>query len=196
MDIYTYVGEKKMKLGYTTGSCAAAAAKASAKMLFSREIVKHVSLLTPKGIMLDLEVKNPVIEKNSARCEIIKHGGDDPDITDGIGICCCCEKNDRGVIEIQGGEGIGVVTRKGLSLDVGEYAINKTPREMIERALNEVRWDFDENCGLTVTITVPEGREVAKKTYNPKLGILDGISIIGTSGIVMPMSTEAIIKTI
>lgn len=196
MDIYTYVGGKKMKLGYTTGSCAAAAAKASAKMLFSREIVKKVSLLTPKGIMLNLDVINPVIEKNSARCEIIKHGGDDPDITDGISICCTCEKNDKGIIEIKGGEGIGIVTKKGLSLEVGEYAINKTPREMIERALNEVRWDFDENCGLTVTITVPEGKEVAKKTYNPKLGILDGISIIGTSGIVMPMSSEAIIKTI
>ncbi len=187
-----------MRCGYTTGSCAAAAAKAAAFMLLKREKLARVSLMTPKGIALELDTEEPTIGADHApfaSCGIRKDGGDDPDATDGITVFARVELCPAGV-EIVGGEGVGVVTKDGLDQPKGAAAINSVPRKMIAAALNEIAEECGYGGGFRVVISVPNGAEIAKKTYNPRMGIEGGISIIGTSGIVEPMSTTALIDTI
>lgn len=193
---YIYVDQKKSRRGYTTGSCAAAASKAAAIMLFSREEVKTVELLTPKGLLLTLEVLNIEITDNYVSCAIKKDSGDDPDVTNGILVYSKVSYASKEGIEITGGVGVGKVTKPGLQCGIGEYAINMVPREMINNEVSTVLRDNEYFKGIKVEISVPQGVEVAKKTFNPRLGIEGGISILGTSGIVEPMSEKALVDTI
>lgn len=195
LEKYIYCGNKKLRCGYTTGSCAAAAAKAAAEMLLTGELLQKTSITTPKGISLELEVCECRIEKEFSVCAVVKDSGDDPDITNGIKIYVTAEKIPHG-IEITGGEGIGTVTKIGLDQPIGAAAINSVPREMIRREATHTAEKYGYCGGFRFTVSAPEGRELAKKTYNPRMGIEGGISIIGTSGIVEPMSTSALIETI
>ncbi len=190
MKEYVQVGGKKLRLGYTTGSCAAGAALAAGLYLEGHE-PSQVRLMTPVGIDLELEVVRPELGAGWASSCIIKDGGDDPDATDGMEICAIVRKREDGQICISGGQGIGVIKKKGLFGQLGEAAINPVPRQMIREALESLSPE-----GYDVEIFAPRGEEVALKTYNSRLGIEGGISIIGTKGIVYPMSQEAIIKTI
>lgn len=195
MKEYVVKDGKKLKLGFTTGSCATAASKAAATMLLTGEVQEQVRLETPKGILLNLEVEDITSDKESVSCKIIKDGGDDPDATHGMKICATVKKIPFG-IEIDGGKGVGRVTKEGLACSVGEAAINPTPRLMIKEALIEVAEKHNYKGGFKVIISADGGEEVAKRTFNPRLGIIGGISILGTSGIVEPMSERALIETI
>lgn len=192
---YIYRGTQKLRCGYTTGSCAAAAAKAAAQMLVTGDKKEVTEIITPNGVTMRLEVLNAEISENSAVCAIRKDSGDDPDVTDGILIFAKVSRISSG-IEITGGQGIGKVTKAGLDQPVGEYAINSVPRKMIISAVSEIAENYDYHDGFKIMIYAPEGREIAKKTYNPRMGIEGGISIIGTTGIVEPMSNSALIETV
>ncbi len=183
-------------MGYTTGSCAAAAAKAAAWMLLGGTEVPEVKLMTPKGIALCLEVLDARVTADGASCAIRKDAGDDPDVTDGLKIYAEVKRTEKAGIEIDGGEGVGRVTRAGLEQPVGAAAINKVPRQMIREGVEEACRQFGYEGGLSVLVRIPGGRELAVKTFNPRLGIVGGISVLGTSGIVEPMSEEALIETI
>lgn len=189
------VGGRELRCGYTTGSCAAAAAKACAMLLLGDEVADVVIIDTPKGITLTLQVENIVRQRDWVSCSISKDAGDDPDVTDGIKISAMVKKIESG-IQIDGGKGVGRVTREGLSCAVGEAAINPVPRKMILEALTQVAQKNNYHGGLSVLISAENGEEIAKKTFNPRLGIVGGISILGTSGIVEPMSEKALIDTI
>ena len=203
-------GGQKLRLGYTTGSCAAAAAKAAALMLFTGERIPYVRLQTPKGIGLLLEVEEICFEGLTAvSCAIRKDSGDDPDVTNGTLIYARVAYSDTPGIHIDGGEGVGRVTKPGLDQPVGSAAINSTPRRMIAQAVQEAFRIAGPGGGdggperrpaavacLDVTISVPAGRDLAAKTFNPRLGIVGGISILGTTGIVEPMSEQALLDTI
>lgn len=195
LEEYIYRGSQKLRCGYTTGSCAAAAAKAAARMLLTGQLQEAVELMTPKGVLLHLEVLNGELAPDFARCAIRKDGGDDPDITSGILVYATVCPIPSGM-EITGGPGIGRVTKAGLDQPVGEYAINSTPRRMIAAALSEVAEEQDYRGGLRVCLSIPEGETLARKTFNPRIGIVGGISVIGTTGIVEPMSNAALIETI
>lgn len=253
MELNEYIekGGQKLRLGYTTGSCAAAAAKAAALMLLTGQRVPQVQLKTPKGLDLILEIEdicfwnelnehNPVSNSwpDAVSCAVRKDSGDDPDITNHALIYAKAARSDIPGIRIDGGEGVGRVTKPGLDQPVGNAAINSTPKRMIREAVLEVMevletslsetslsetglsetslsetnlqktdssdYSIDQNKGriqnipqgLDITIFVPRGRELAAKTFNPKLGIEGGISILGTSGIVEPMSDQALLDTI
>lgn len=187
MEEYVYIDGKKYRRGYTTGSCATGAAKAASYMLLTKKVIKTINIDTPKGIPLTLKLENIEIKENYAQCSVKKDGGDDIDATHNLDIYARVEFIDSNEILITGGTGVGVITKKGLGVGVGEAAINKTPRIMIN---NEVRKVIGEDKGVKVTIFVPDGDAIAQKTFNPRLGIIGGISIIGTTGIVEPMSDE------
>lgn len=192
LDRYIEKGGKKLRYGYTTGSCAAAASKAALTMLLSQEKVDTVTIDTPKGWTLTLPVQEPFFNDREASCAIIKDAGDDPDITDGVRVYAKVRPIDQEGICFKAGVGVGTVTLKGLSLPVGEPAINPVPREMITREIEKVKSAYGISGGYEVEISIPEGVELAKRTFNPKLGILGGLSVAGTSGIVEPMSEEAL----
>ena len=191
-----FVNNKLMRCGYTTGTCATAASKAAAKMLFSRVPLTTVKITVPRGQTLTLEIECITIENESVTCAVRKDGGDDIDATHGTLIFSTVLLRDDGKIVIDGGKGVGRITRKGLDQPVGNAAINHVPRNMIYEALESVGKENDHNSGFTAIIEVPEGEEIAKRTFNPNLGIIGGISILGTSGIVEPMSEVALIETI
>ncbi|MCD8364303.1 MAG: cobalt-precorrin-5B (C(1))-methyltransferase CbiD [Clostridiales bacterium] len=265
-DKYIIKGNRKLRYGYTTGSCAAAAAQAAARMLFSRHTVDVVRLRTPGGTALFLEPLEPQWDGTMACCAIRKDAGDDPDVTDGLLVyvrvrrcgreecrrqmerfgweaeaetdagaadspgsqmnenvqlsnaengcpeeereesreieVCGCGCREAGTLEssaavsILGGEGIGTVTLPGLEQPVGAPAINRVPRQMIRKEVQAVCAEYGYTEGMEVTISAPGGRELAEKTFNPRLGIEGGISILGTSGIVEPMSEQALVATI
>ena len=188
--------QKKLKTGYTTGSCAAAATKAALEMLLSGNEIQNISLLTPNQTELYLEVKDISMTRDWVSCGIQKDSGDDPDVTNGICVYARVEKQSGTEIIIDGGIGVGRVTRKGLEQSIGQAAINKVPREMIIKEAKEQCAKYDYHQGLSIVIFVPEGVELAKKTFNPRLGIEGGISILGTTGIVQPMSEKALTDTI
>ena len=195
-DYYVIRGNKKMRFGYTTGSCAAAACKGAAEILLSGNRQETVQLMTPKGILLTLELKNIRIESDKVTCAIQKDAGDDPDTTNGIMVYASVQKtNDPGIV-VDGGIGVGRVTKAGLSQKIGEAAINPVPKAMILREAAETAEKYDYEGGLKIIISVPEGIEIGKKTFNPRLGIVGGISILGTSGIVEPMSEAALVQSI
>lgn len=175
-----------LKRGYTTGTCAAAAAKAAAVMLFSGKKIREVEVALPIGEKIVLKIVDAEIN-DYAQCCVVKDAGDDPDVTHGAKICARVRRSADTVIK--GGEGVGTATKRGLQIPVGEAAINPVPRKMILDEVGRVVGNRDE--GIEITIFVPQGRELAKKTMNEKLGIVGGISIIGTTGIVEPMSEEA-----
>lgn len=268
---YKQIGKQKLRMGYTTGSCAAAAAKAAAQMLFSGVPLARVSLMTPKGIGLDLEVEDIQVDGTALRvpkniredgmsvldpavslngkseaakapyiwkcvsCAVRKDAGDDPDVTNGVLVYAkvslpearvkaeeATETESAGIeaveaeediieaedgplrkpeeatdrIRIDGGIGIGRVTKKGLEQPVGAAAINRVPRQMIREAVAEICEEQEYGGCLDVLISIPAGVELAKKTFNPNLGIEGGISVLGTSGIVEPMSEEALKESI
>ncbi|MGH4139114.1 cobalt-precorrin-5B (C(1))-methyltransferase CbiD [Clostridium sp.] len=190
-DNYIVKYGKRLRCGYTTGSCAAGAAKAAAKMLLSRKTIENITIDTPAGIILNLEILDIHIEEDQVSCCIVKDAGDDPDSTDKMKIYAKVSKREDSKIIIDGGEGIGVITRSGFWGKSGTAAINPVPRKMITDELLKVS-----NCGFNVLIYAPEGKEISKKTFNSNLGIIGGISIVGTKGIVEPMSDEALKKSI
>ena len=198
MEQFVYKNHKKLRYGYTTGSCAAAASKAAAAMLLSGKEIPYVELHTPKGIDLRLEVLDISREDNAVSCAIQKDGGDDPDVTNGILIYAKVSREpaDEAQIIIDGGIGVGRVTKPGLEQPVGAAAINKVPRQMIRENLEAVCEQYHYHGKLSVVISIPSGVELAAKTFNPRLGIVGGISVLGTSGIVEPMSEQALIDTI
>lgn len=198
MEEYVYIDGKKYKRGYTTGSCATAASKAATYMLLTKRKIETINIDTPKGIPLTLDVQNISLNNDYVECSIKKDGGDDIDATHTMDIYAKAEIIDRENYEdiiVCGGYGIGVVTKKGLSVEVGKAAINPTPMKMINYEIRKVIGDdisatLGEGKSLKITIFAPKGEEIAKKTFNPRLGIIGGISIIGTTGIVEPMSDE------
>lgn len=198
LEMYCVVDEKnnKLRYGYTTGSCAAAAAQAAAKMLLTGEKVEEVALQTPKGILLHLLIEDIQMDKEEVRCAVRKDGGDDPDVTHGILIYARVKKSGEAGIHLDGGTGVGRVTRPGLERPVGAAAINKVPRKMIRENVEAVCRQMNYTGGMDVVIEIPEGVEISKKTFNPRLGIQGGISILGTSGIVIPMSEAALVASI
>lgn len=185
---YVVKGGRRLRRGFTTGSCATAAAKAATQMLFSGETVDVVSILTPAGIRLNLPVRNILRSGQSVLCSVQKDAGDDPDITAGLEIFASAVEKENPGVEVVAGEGVGMVTRPGLSVEVGKPAINPVPMAMI---LQEAGSVLPPGKGVRITISIPGGEEVAAKTFNPRLGIYGGLSILGTTGIVEPMSEEA-----
>lgn len=192
-----------MRYGFTTGSCAAAAAKAAVFMLLSGERKEEITIQTPKGIPFTAQISDIFMEQGKASCAVKKDGGDDPDITTGAHIVATVhiEKAEEESfripkIIIDGGAGVGRVTKPGLDQPVGNAAINRVPRQMVEKEIMEVLRLFDFHGSMSVVISVPGGEELAKSTFNPRLGIQGGISILGTSGIVEPMSNQALLDTI
>ena len=204
-----------MRYGFTTGSCAAAASKAAAYMLLTGNKKESISIMTPKGILFHARILEITRTEQEVTCAVEKDGGDDPDITTGALIYSTVrfrtssekimeeefpeknklrEKNNR--IFIEGGKGVGRVTKPGLDQPVGNAAINHVPREMITKEVQEVCTLTDFSGDLDIIISVPEGEQLAEQTFNPRLGIIGGISILGTSGIVEPMSAQALLDTI
>ena len=196
MEEYLVKDGKRLRLGYTTGSCAAAAAKAAAWMLLTGRRKESIRLQTPKGIELNLKVLDIQMLADEARCAIQKDSGDDPDVTRGTLIFAAVKRSDQSGVTIDGGEGVGRVTKPGLDQPVGAAAINSVPRKMIEENVREVCMLVGYDGGIDVTISAPGGEALAKKTFNPRLGIEGGISILGTTGIVEPMSEQALLDTI
>lgn len=181
----------RLRSGYTTGSCATAAAKAALMALLSGTKQENVTFSLPDDEEMTLPVADTLIEKHAATATVIKDSGDDPDVTNGCSICVTVALSQEPGIRFLQGKGVGKVTLPGLGLEIGGPAINRTPRQMIVDELSRL---YD--GGLDVTIAVPEGEKLARSTFNPKLGIVDGISIIGTSGIVMPFSSTAFVNAI
>lgn len=196
MEEYIVKDGKKLRLGYTTGSCAAAASKAAAWMLLTGRRKENIQINTPKGITLNLNVLQIRMEDDAVSCAIKKDSGDDPDVTKGSLVFARVTRTERPEITIDGGQGVGRVTKRGLDQPVGAAAINSVPRQMIRENLEEVCRLTDYHGGLSVVISVPDGEQLAKKTFNPRLGIVGGISILGTTGIVEPMSEQALVDTI
>lgn len=191
LDLYVIKDGKNLRCGYTTGSCATAAAKAAVRILETGKEIEYIEIETPAGVDLKLPIWDIAMEKESVSCSIIKDAGDDPDATDGIKIFAKVEKRDDREIIIDGGIGIGRITSKSIFGQVGQAAINEVPRKMIKKEIKKISQN-----GYDVTIYCPSGKEIAKKTFNKNIGIEGGISIIGTKGIVYPMSEEALLKTI
>ena len=197
-----------MRYGFTTGSCAAAAAKAAAYMLLTGQRKTDITIETPKGIVYRAQILDIVCEEHAVSCAVEKDGGDDPDVTSGTWIYAKVSyakvtygkgsfgKGGEAGVVVTGGTGVGKVTRPGLDQPVGSAAINRVPREMIRKEVMEVCRLADYRGNLDIEISVPEGERLAERTFNPKLGIIGGISILGTSGIVEPMSSRAVLDTI
>lgn len=190
--------QQQQRTGYTTGSCATAASRAALRIIMCQDATTahNVDITLPRGGTLTIPTKCVGFTSKDATCTVIKDGGDDPDVTHGASIVVdlSITNDNPGVIQIEGGEGVGVVTKPGLGLEIGKPAINPVPKKMIKQNLEEEaakKTDFLNTHGIKVTITVPRGRELGPKTDNPRLGIIGGISILGTSGIVIPFSTAA-----
>jgi len=194
---YRIVYGKELRRGYTTGSCAAAAAAAAAEMLLTGIPVTVSRLTLPSGEKAELEITDSTISKQSASCAVVKDGGDDPDVTNGLKVFAKVSfDRESSDISIRAGEGVGTVTREGLQRRPGEPAINPTPVRMIEENVRERMAIAGRREGVKIEISIPGGKEVAQKTYNPRLGIEGGLSILGTTGIVEPMSEKALVDTI
>lgn len=184
--------KNKLRTGYTTGSSATAAAKAGLLSIINQRKTESVSIRLPKGDFLEIPVHSCNFDSNKAKCSVIKDGGDDPDVTHGAEIIVDLSLTDNiNEIEIDGGEGVGIVTKPGLGLEINKPAINPVPKKMITENLKEIGENVLEKNGLLVVISVPKGKELGPKTDNPRIGIKDGISILGTSGIVIPFSTAS-----
>ena len=194
-EYYHRNGTKMLRYGYTTGTCAALAAAAAVRALLSHADPGEQTLMTAKGIPVSVPIEVWGFDDTGAWASVFKDAGDDSDITDGMEIRAhvSAAGND---ITIDGGEGVGRVTKPGLDQPVGNAAINSGPRVQIRAAVEAVCSAMDYTGGIEVIISVPEGEEAARKTFNPKLGIEGGISILGTSGIVEPMSEQALVDTI
>ena len=196
LELYIPVGRQKLRCGCTTGTCAAAAAAGAAARLLTGETLPAVRIATPAGVAVEAELLRHAAGEGWAACAVRKDGGDDPDVTDGALIFARVERTDTPGIIIDGGEGVGRVTLPGLDQPVGEAAINSTPRRMIAEQLESAAAKAGYTGGLRAVISVPEGEALARRTFNPRLGIVGGISILGTSGIVKPMSETALLDSL
>lgn len=220
MDTFVYKDHKKLRCGYTTGTCAALAAQGAVRFLLTGSWKETEEIMTPKGILVAVSLEEKSSGDGWAECAVRKDAGDDYDVTNGILVYARAEKEPPGLrledgsqqekekpdqqnaeyletlIEIDGGIGIGRVTKPGLDQPVGAAAINSVPRKMIRDAVYALLEEAGEFLPVSITISVPAGVEAAKKTFNPVLGIEGGISVLGTSGIVEPMSEEALVETI
>ena len=187
------VKRRGMRTGYTTGACAAAAAKAATLALLSGEPASEITIRLPIGQDATFQIERCEIDGRetapSAICSVIKDGGDDPDVTSGAEICARVWQGggSDGSVTLLGGEGVGTVTKPGTGIPVGDPSITRVPRRLITRSVEEV----GDGKSLIVEISVPGGEEIAEKTDNPRLGIVGGISILGTTGVVQPFSTAA-----
>lgn len=188
-------GSRQLRCGYTTGTCAALAASGAAELLLGGVLPESMALLTPKGWRVETELLDGACDGEIARCAVKKDAGDDPDVTDGMLVYASVTRTRQG-ISIDGGEGVGRVTKPGLDQPVGAAAINSVPRRMITAAVEAVCAAHSYAGGLAITISIPGGEERAKQTFNPQLGIEGGLSVLGTSGIVEPMSEQALLDTI
>ncbi len=200
-DLPLQIQEKRrigaLRTGFTTGTSATAATKAALLALLSNKAVNYVSVSLPKGNIMKIEIESTNIAEQHATASVIKDAGDDPDVTDRAEIRSTVHlTKEVGVISIDGGKGVGRVTKPGLGIDIGKAAINPSPIKMIEKAVNEVAAECLKSRGVKIMISVPKGEEIAKKTDNPRLGIIGGISILGTTGIVIPYSTASFAASI
>lgn len=195
MERMTYQGGRVLRRGWTTGSCAAAAAQAAALLLLTGVAPAEIALQTPAGLTFRLPVEQPHWDGDAAVCAVRKDAGDDPDVTNGVRIFVAVRRAESGVA-IDGGAGVGRVTKPGLSVPVGEAAINPAPRAQIAAALERVVRETGYAGGFSVIISAENGAALAKQTYNEHLGVVGGISILGTSGVVEPMSEKALVDTI
>ena len=195
LEKYVSKGSKKLRCGFTTGTCAAAASAGAARMLLSGKVIENITVITPSGNSVTVGLTDIKKENDYVSCAVQKDSGDDPDVTDKILVYSTVSYEKSG-ITVDGGEGVGRVTKKGLKQQIGEAAINPVPRKMIEEQLKTAASDYSYDGGLKAVISVPMGIQIAKKTFNPRLGIEGVISILGTTGIVEPMSEQALIDTI
>ena len=195
LEKYVSKGSKKLRCGFTTGTCAAAASAGAARMLLSGKVIENITVITPSGNSVTVGLTDIKKENDYVSCAVQKDSGDDPDVTDKILVYSTVSYEKSG-ITVDGGEGVGRVTKKGLKQQIGEAAINPVPRKMIEEQLKTAASDYSYDGGLKAVISVPMGIQIAKKTFNPRLGLEGGISILGTTGIVEPMSEQALIDTI
>lgn len=195
LEKYVSKCSKKLRCGFTTGTCAAAASAGAARMLLSGKVIENITVMTPSGNSVTVGLTDIKKENDYVSCAVQKDSGDDPDVTDKILVYSTVSYEKSG-ITVDGGEGVGRVTKKGLKQQIGEAAINPVPRKMIEEQLKTAASDYSYDGGLKAVISVPMGIQIAKKTFNPRLGIEGGISILGTTGIVEPMSEQALIDTI
>lgn len=195
LEKYVSKGSKKLRCGFTTGTCAAAASAGAARMLLSGKVIENITVITPSGNSVTVGLTDIKKENDYVSCAVQKDSGDDPDVTDKILVYSTVSYEKSG-ITVDRGEGVGRVTKKGLKQQIGEAAINPVPRKMIEEQLKTAASDYSYDGGLKAVISVPMGIQIAKKTFNPRLGIEGGISILGTTGIVEPMSEQALIDTI
>ncbi|KIL38650.1 cobalt-precorrin-6A synthase [Gordoniibacillus kamchatkensis] len=182
---------KPMRHGYTTGSCATAASKAALWALIHQRPLEEVTIRIPAGEDVTFRLVQCEVERGRATCGVIKDGGDDPDATHGALILSEVSWTEEPGIVLDGGVGVGRVTKPGLPVPVGEAAINPVPRKMITGAIRELLAEHEPESGVKVVVSVPDGEEIAKKTLNGRLGIIGGISILGTRGTVVPFSTAA-----
>lgn len=200
MEALVYKDKKMLRRGYTTGTCAALAAQGAVSFLVSGLWPETAELMTPAGQIVRVPLMEKKAENGAASCAVKKDAGDDPDVTGGLLIFARArflpEDTGKARVVIDGGEGVGRVTKAGLDQPVGAAAINSVPRRMIETAVTEVLEEAGLYRPVEILISVPGGEKAAEKTFNPVLGITGGISILGTSGIVEPMSEEALIETI
>ena len=187
--------KKKLRTGFTTGACAAAAAKAAARVLVRGETLSAIETTLPNRMRVTFAVARCELTPPRATCSVIKDAGDDPDCTHGAELVATVELRDEPGVEIRGGDGVATVTKPGLGLEVGAPAVNPVPRrnitEMVEEELAIAPNGANGSRGAIVTLSVPGGEEMARQTLNGRLGLVGGISILGTTGIVRPYSTAA-----
>jgi cobalt-precorrin-5B (C1)-methyltransferase len=193
----TLENKKALRRGWTTGACATAATKAAYIGLVSGAIPDPVTIQLPKGEQPAFVLAREAIEANSVTCGIIKDAGDDPDVTHGALILATVSWASRGTgIHFRAGVGVGTVTKAGLPIAVGEAAINPVPRQMMTDVIEQLAGEYDSVSDVVLTISVEDGAALAEKTWNPRLGIIGGLSILGTTGIVHPFSCSAWIHSI
>jgi cobalt-precorrin-5B (C1)-methyltransferase len=186
------IKKENLRTGYTTGTSATAAAKAALLAIINQIKIESVDVKLPKGSFIKIPIHLCEFDQKKSKCSVIKDGGDDPDVTHGAEIIVNLSFTDKtNEIEIDGGEGVGIVTKPGLGLELNKAAINPIPKKMINENLTEIKNKYNINKGIKVIISVPKGKELGPKTDNPRIGILNGISILGTSGIVIPFSTAS-----
>ena len=195
-EYYISQGADRLRCGYTTGTCAALAAQAAVTLLLTGVAPASASIRTPTGILVQAPVQKPALHGHTATCAIQKDAGDDPDVTAGALVFASVQKQTTSGVTIDGGRGVGRVTKPGLDQPVGAAAINHVPRQMIADAAQKAAAACGYRGGLRVVISLPAGVALAAKTFNPQLGIVGGVSILGTSGIVMPQSVQALLDTI
>lgn len=192
---YVRSGQKRLRRGTTTGTCAALATAAATRLLLTGCAPQVVQLVTPKGLYVQATPSHAELAEGRATCGVSKDAGDDPDVTDGIMVLATVARATEG-ITVEGGSGVGRVTMPGLDQPLGAAAINRVPRQMIAEQARCVADELDYEGGLAVVISIPGGEEIAQRTFNPQMGVVGGLSILGTSGIEEPMSEQALVDTI